>query len=56
VPVAELRASPHALVGSASEIVEALEVRRERWGVSYWSFAVEQLDAVAPIVEQLAGR
>jgi alkanesulfonate monooxygenase SsuD/methylene tetrahydromethanopterin reductase-like flavin-dependent oxidoreductase (luciferase family) len=56
VPVADLQAAPHALIGSVDEICATLEARRARWGVSYWTFPVHQLDVVAPIVERLAGR
>jgi probable F420-dependent oxidoreductase len=56
VPVDDLRSAPHALIGSVEEICETLLARRERWGVSYWTFPVARLDAVAPIVERLAGR
>jgi probable F420-dependent oxidoreductase len=56
VPVGDLQAAPHVLIGSVDEICEALEARRERWGVSYWTFPVARLDAVAPVVERLTGR
>jgi len=33
----EVLSSPHFLVGRVEEIVEDLQARRERWGISYWS-------------------
>ena len=45
LPVAELQTSPHTLIGSVDEIIDTLELRRERWGISYWSLPVESLDA-----------
>jgi probable F420-dependent oxidoreductase len=56
VSVDEMRTSPHVLIGSVDQICGALEVRRERWGVSYWSLPEAILDRVAPIVERLTGR
>lgn len=50
-----VHASPYHLVGTVDEVVEALHERRERWGVSYWTFPVAFLDAAAPIVARLAG-
>ncbi len=47
--------TPHALVGSVSEICDQLVERRERWGISYLGFSGDQLDAFAPIVSRLAG-
>jgi alkanesulfonate monooxygenase SsuD/methylene tetrahydromethanopterin reductase-like flavin-dependent oxidoreductase (luciferase family) len=59
-PAAELNAegvlaSPHVLIGSTDQIAETLRERRDRWDLSYYVFNDDSLDAVAPIVEQLAG-
>lgn len=35
----EVLASPHFLVGAVAELVEDLESRRERWGISYWTLS-----------------
>ena len=51
-----VRAAPHVLVGSVDAIVDALEERRTRWGVSYWVVPEGAIDAAAPVVERLAGR
>jgi probable F420-dependent oxidoreductase len=53
-PAAAL-ASPHAVAGTVDEIVEDLEARRERWGISYLGVSVDALDALAPVVARLAG-
>lgn len=51
-----VRRTPHVLVGSVDAIVDALEERRSRWGVSYWVVPEAAIDAAAPVVERLAGR
>jgi probable F420-dependent oxidoreductase len=48
-------ASPHALVGTVDEIIETLQARRERWGLSYIGLSVDAMDAMAPVVAKLAG-
>ena len=49
-------ASPHALVGTVDECVAAIEGWRERWGISYISLTGDAAEAMAPIVERLAGQ
>ena len=49
-------ASPHALVGTVDECVGTVEGWRERWGISYISFMGSSAEAMAPVVERLAGR
>jgi probable F420-dependent oxidoreductase len=51
----ELAVHPHALIGSVESICEQLVERRETYGISYVTFAARVVDAVAPIVERLAG-
>jgi probable F420-dependent oxidoreductase len=46
---------PHALVGSVDAICDQLRERRAAYGISYVTFGSRVLDAVAPIVERLAG-
>lgn len=48
--------SPHVLIGPPSAMVEALIERRERYGISYVIFDSADLDAVEPVVAQLAGQ
>lgn len=55
-PVEEARRVPYAWVGSVDHICEALEARRERYGISYWVVMSEGMEEMAPIVERLAGR
>jgi probable F420-dependent oxidoreductase len=47
--------SPHALAGSAEQIVDDLIERRERWGISYIGVGLDALHALAPVVAKLAG-
>lgn len=46
---------PHGLIGSVDVICEQLVARRERYGISYVTFGASVMEAVAPIVERLAG-
>ncbi len=43
------------LIGSVDSICDQLIERRETYGISYVTFAARMVDAVAPIVERLAG-
>ncbi|MGZ6973198.1 MAG: TIGR03621 family F420-dependent LLM class oxidoreductase [Acidimicrobiia bacterium] len=56
VPVDVALETPAVLVGSAEQIVEDLEARRARWQMSYVVVPEEFVDAMAPVVAQLAGR
>ena len=49
-------AMPSVLVGSTARIAEVAQARRERFGLSYLVVADQDLEAFAPVVEQLAGR
>jgi probable F420-dependent oxidoreductase len=49
-------AMPSVLVGSTARMVELAQARRERFGFSYLVVADHDLEAFAPVVEQLAGR
>jgi probable F420-dependent oxidoreductase len=46
---------PHALFGSVDQICDTLRARRDRWGFSYIVVQGDALDAMAPVVERLAG-
>jgi len=50
-----LLASPHAIVGSAEEIVEHLIEQRERWHGSYVTVRSDAFESFAPVVAALAG-
>jgi probable F420-dependent oxidoreductase len=57
ISLAELIESPHFLFGSEEEIVEQLQRRRERYGISYFTlFGEEYIEPFAPIVARLAGQ
>lgn len=51
----EVLQMPHFLVGTVEQIVEDLEERRARFGVSHIVLPDEAADALAPVVERLAG-
>ncbi len=48
-------ASPFALIGSSKQICDDLRARRERWGFSYVIVGPDDVEAFAPVVEELAG-
>ena len=52
----EILESPYVLVGTEDRIVEDLQARRERWGISYVTTHEPFMDALAPIVARLDGR
>jgi probable F420-dependent oxidoreductase len=52
----EILASPYVLVGTVGQMVEDLQARRERWGLSYVMTHEAYVDALAPVVARLAGR
>lgn len=47
---------PHFLVGTVDQIVEDLESRRQRFGVSHIVMPDDAADDLAPVVERLAGK
>lgn len=47
---------PQALIGTVDEIVEDLEARRERYGISSIGIPGDCAEAFGPVVERLAGR
>ena len=48
--------SPHVAIGSVDQVVEQLEMARERWGFAYLEVSSTDAEAVAPIMERLNGR
>ena len=52
----QIVASPHMLIGPSEHVTQSLLAHRERYGISYFVFLGGDLDAVGPIVEQLADR
>src|SRR5216683_4368380 len=45
-----------ALTGTIDEMVEGLQRRREKLGISYIAVGDELMEGLAPVVERLAGR
>jgi probable F420-dependent oxidoreductase len=54
--VDEIREAPFVLIGTVDEMVEALQARRDRWGISYFVTFEPYLDAFAPVVARLTGK
>ena len=46
---------PFALVGTVDQIADDLVARRERFGLSYIAISGDGFEAMAPVVEKLAG-
>jgi probable F420-dependent oxidoreductase len=51
----DVLAVPHFLIGTVDEVVEDLEARRRRYGISYVIVPGEVAEAFAPVVARLAG-
>jgi probable F420-dependent oxidoreductase len=47
--------SPHVLIGTVEQIVDDLQRRREEYGFSYIVFSGDVFQAMAPVVQRLAG-
>lgn len=56
VTPAQVDATPFALVGPTSKLIDDLVVRRDRWGFSYVIVGMNDVDAFAPVVAALNGR
>lgn len=54
--VEEVLRAPNFLIGTVDEIVDLVEGRRERYGLSYLTVTAGSMRAFAPVVERLAGR
>jgi probable F420-dependent oxidoreductase len=52
--VEEILNSPHVFIGTVKDLTRKFTDLRERFGIS--SFLIDDLDALAPVVEELAGR
>ena len=52
--VEEILDSPHVFIGSVKDLTRKFTELRERFGIS--SFLIDDLDVLAPVVEELAGR
>lgn len=51
----DMLTTPHGLIGTEDQIVELLQERRERFGISYITVLDSAIDTMAPIVARLAG-
>ena len=51
----EVLEMPHVLIGTIDQMVEDLQARRERFGFSHIAVPGDMADALAPVVERLAG-
>jgi probable F420-dependent oxidoreductase len=52
----EILQSPYVLIGTVDQMVEDLQARRDRWGISYYVVHEPYLDDFASVVARLAGR
>ena len=52
-PAKMLADSPLILVGTVDELVETIQRRRERWGISYYSAFPPAMEALAPVIARL---
>jgi probable F420-dependent oxidoreductase len=48
--------TPYLLIGSIDQLCEDLQVRRERFGISYITVFEHSLEALAPVIARLAGQ
>jgi len=48
--------SPFVLIGTVEQMIEDLQARRRRWGISYYVVHEPYLDDFAPVVARLAGK
>jgi len=48
--------NPYLLIGSVEQISEDIQMKRERFGISYFVVFDEHMEAFAPVVARLAGR
>ena len=48
--------TPYLLVGTIDQLVEDLQARRQRWGISHYVVHEPYLDDFAPVVARLAGK
>jgi probable F420-dependent oxidoreductase len=51
----EVLQTPHFLIGTADQIIEDLQARRERFGISHVVVPGEAAESLAPVVERLTG-
>jgi len=54
--VEEILEAPFVLLGTVDEMVDALQARRDRWGISYFVTFEQYLETLAPVVARLTGK
>src|SRR5262249_20615926 len=52
---ADILQTPYVLIGTVDQIVEDLQMRGERWGISYYVIFERDMDTFAFVVARLAG-
>jgi probable F420-dependent oxidoreductase len=55
VSIETILQAPYVLIGSIDQICDDLQARRERYGISYINVFENSLEALAPVIERLAG-
>jgi probable F420-dependent oxidoreductase len=54
--VDDILQTPYLLIGTVEQMIEGLQARRQRWGISYYAVHEPYLDDLAPVVARLAGK
>lgn len=52
----QVAAHPHGLFGPVEQIIDTLQARRERYGISYVTVGEQAMEAFAPVVSALTGK
>ena len=52
----EVLAMPSVFIGTVDHIVDEMQDRRERYGISYYVLFDQLMENVAPLVTRLAGK
>lgn len=55
LPVERVLEMPSIFIGSVDQIVDEMQKRRERYGISYYVVSDRSLEMIAPVVARLAG-
>lgn len=55
IPTEEVLAMPSVFIGTVGQVIVDMQMRRERFGFSYYVILDRVMDEVAPIVSRLAG-
>jgi probable F420-dependent oxidoreductase len=56
LPLSEVVKIPTVAIGSVGEVIEQFQIRRDRWGISYYVVMADDAEAFAPVVAALAGK